>query len=98
MSSPRRRASTFSSFGAVAHTSADSSEGLVVKNLTSNYHPGSRTNAWIKVKPEYMNELQETLDCLVVGMKVWEEGGVVWKSGFVVAVRDGNEQVDGQPW
>ena len=46
---------------------ADSSEGLVLKNPRSMYRLNSRDDDWIKVKPEYMSEFGESLDCLVVG-------------------------------
>jgi len=46
---------------------ADSSEGLVLKNPRSMYRLNSRNDDWIKVKPEYMSEFGESLDCLVVG-------------------------------
>lgn len=44
------------------------SEGLVVKNPTSEYILNSRTNDWIKVKPEYIDGYGgETLDLVLVG-------------------------------
>lgn len=46
---------------------AEASEGLVVKNPRSRYILNDRNNDWFKVKPEYMEEFGESLDCLVVG-------------------------------
>jgi DNA ligase-4 len=46
---------------------AEASEGLVLKNPRSMYRLNSRNDDWIKVKPEYMSEFGESLDCLVVG-------------------------------
>jgi DNA ligase-4 len=46
---------------------AESSEGLVLKNPRSMYCLNQRNNDWMKVKPEYMSEFGEELDCLVVG-------------------------------
>jgi len=46
---------------------AQSSEGLVLKNPRSMYRLNSRNDDWIKVKPEYMSEFGEMLDCVVVG-------------------------------
>ncbi|KAK9455351.1 ATP dependent DNA ligase domain-containing protein [Dipodascopsis uninucleata] len=46
---------------------AESSEGLVIKNPRSVYKVNERTNDWIKVKPEYMQEFGENLDCLIIG-------------------------------
>ena len=46
---------------------ADASEGLVLKNPRSAYRLNQRNDDWIKVKPEYMNEYGESLECLVIG-------------------------------
>ncbi|KAF1836301.1 ATP-dependent DNA ligase [Decorospora gaudefroyi] len=46
---------------------AESSEGLVLKNPRSTYCLNQRNNDWMKVKPEYMSEFGESLDCVVVG-------------------------------
>ena len=46
---------------------ATASEGLVLKNPRSAYKLNERNDDWIKVKPEYMNEYGENLDCVVVG-------------------------------
>ena len=46
---------------------ADSSEGLVLKNPRSMYRLNDRNDDWMKVKPEYMSEFGESLDCVVVG-------------------------------
>jgi DNA ligase-4 len=46
---------------------AESSEGLVLKNPRSMYRLNDRNADWMKVKPEYMSEFGESLDCVVVG-------------------------------
>jgi len=46
---------------------AEASEGLVVKNPRSRYRLADRNDDWVKVKPEYMEEFGESLDCLVIG-------------------------------
>jgi len=46
---------------------AESSEGLVLKNPRSMYRLNERNNDWMKVKPEYMSEFGESLDCVIVG-------------------------------
>lgn len=46
---------------------AEASEGLVLKNPRSMYQLNSRNDNWIKVKPEYMEEFGESLDCVVIG-------------------------------
>ncbi|RXW22137.1 hypothetical protein EST38_g3713 [Candolleomyces aberdarensis] len=42
-------------------------EGLVIKHPLSKYVLNGRNSNWIKVKPEYMDNLGETMDVLVVG-------------------------------
>jgi DNA ligase-4 len=46
---------------------AEASEGLVLKNPRSMYRLNSRNDDWQKVKPEYMTEFGESLDCLIIG-------------------------------
>lgn len=46
---------------------AEASEGLVLKNPRSMYRLNERNDDWMKVKPEYMTEFGESLDCIVVG-------------------------------
>ncbi|KAF2262943.1 DNA ligase 4 [Lojkania enalia] len=46
---------------------ANASEGLVLKNPRSMYCLNERNEDWIKVKPEYMSEFGESLDCVVIG-------------------------------
>ncbi|TEA21530.1 DNA ligase 4 [Colletotrichum sidae] len=46
---------------------AEASEGLVLKNPRSSYRLNSRNDDWLKVKPEYMSEFGESLDCVVIG-------------------------------
>ncbi|KAF8159664.1 DNA ligase IV [Crassisporium funariophilum] len=41
-------------------------EGLVIKHPLSHYVLNGRNNDWIKVKPEYMDNMGETVDVLVV--------------------------------
>ncbi|KAL7819122.1 hypothetical protein V8C26DRAFT_396075 [Trichoderma gracile] len=46
---------------------ANASEGLVLKNPRSMYRLNSRNDDWLKVKPEYMSEFGESLDCVIIG-------------------------------
>jgi len=46
---------------------AEASEGLVLKNPRSSYRLNERNDDWIKVKPEYMTEFGENLDCVIIG-------------------------------
>ena len=45
---------------------AEASEGLVLKNPRSAYRLNQRNDDWIKVKPDYMNEFGENLDCSII--------------------------------
>ncbi|TIC57387.1 ATP-dependent DNA ligase [Wallemia mellicola] len=42
-------------------------EGLVVKSPLSLYEYGGRSDQWIKLKPDYFDEMSETADLLVIG-------------------------------
>ncbi|KAF2486088.1 ATP dependent DNA ligase domain-containing protein [Neohortaea acidophila] len=46
---------------------AESTEGLILKNPRSRYALNERNDNWMKVKPEYMTEFGEALDCVVIG-------------------------------
>ena len=45
----------------------EASEGLVIKNPRSAYRLNDRNDDWMKVKPEYMEEYGENLDCVIIG-------------------------------
>ena len=42
-------------------------EGLVIKKPDSVYRPGKRNFSWIKLKRQETGELDDTLDCVVLG-------------------------------
>ena len=42
-------------------------EGLMLKQLNSNYRAGIRGSNWLKLKREYQNDLGDSLDLVVVG-------------------------------
>ncbi|KAF3311061.1 DNA ligase (ATP) [Orbilia oligospora] len=46
---------------------AEASEGLVIKNPRSMYCLGDRNDDWLKVKPDYVKDLGENFDLLVIG-------------------------------
>ncbi|KAK2066912.1 hypothetical protein P8C59_000690 [Phyllachora maydis] len=46
---------------------AEGGEGLVLKNPGSAYRIRDRNDEWMKVKPEYMEEFGESIDCVIVG-------------------------------
>ena len=58
-------------------------EGLMIKDLDSNYQPGSRGKKWLKVK-----QTLETLDLVVVGAE-WGEGRRAhWLASFLLGIKD----------
>ena len=66
-------------------------EGLVIKNLESEYTLHGREDDWIKVKPEYMDSLGEEVDVLVMG-GFWgsgRRGGML--SSFMCGVLDDSD-------
>eukprot|EP01017_Pseudomicrothorax_dubius_P032816 TRINITY_DN4334_c0_g1_i4.p1 TRINITY_DN4334_c0_g1~~TRINITY_DN4334_c0_g1_i4.p1 ORF type:complete len:672 (+),score=145.76 TRINITY_DN4334_c0_g1_i4:1902-3917(+) len=46
---------------------ARNEEGIIVKRLDSVYEPNERSNAWIKLKGDYIEGMTDTLDLLIVG-------------------------------
>jgi DNA ligase-4 len=42
-------------------------EGLVIKDPESPYRPGVRGVEWLKVKPDYLDEMGEHLDVVIIG-------------------------------
>ena len=42
-------------------------EGLMLKQISSNYRAGAREFAWIKLKREYRSDLADTVDLVIVG-------------------------------
>ncbi|CAI6332252.1 unnamed protein product [Periconia digitata] len=75
----------------------NSSEGLVLKNPRSMYRLNDRNNDWIKVKPEYMSEFGESLDCVVIGgyFGSGHRGGV--HSSFLCGLLINKEAQEGDP-
>lgn len=62
---------------------AAGNEGIMMKNLSGVYKPGSRVGFGVKVKP-----VMETLEVVIVGGE-WGEGKRAnWISSFVIAVKD----------
>lgn len=42
-------------------------EGVMIKSLESVYRPSLRTNSWIKVKSDYLDNLGDSMDLVVMG-------------------------------
>ncbi|KZV99983.1 DNA ligase 4 [Exidia glandulosa HHB12029] len=72
----------------------DRGEGLVVKHPDSQYQLNGRVSDWIKVKPEYMDDMGETVDVLVVGGNYGSgrRGGGV--STFICAVIEDRQETE----
>ncbi|KAG1849416.1 ATP dependent DNA ligase domain-containing protein [Suillus subalutaceus] len=77
---------------------ASRGEGLVIKHPDSEYILNGRNKDWIKVKPEYMDNMGETVDVLVVAGNYGtrkRSGGV---STLICAVLDDRRpEVDEEP-
>lgn len=73
---------------------AEASEGLVIKSPRSMYRLNERNDDWIKVKPEYMTEYGEALDCIVIGgyYGSGHRGGTL--SSFLCGLRVDQNQID----
>jgi len=68
---------------------AAGTEGLMVKNLQSNFKPGRYVNGWVKLKP-----ILEPLDLVITGA-IWGEGKRSnWLSSFIVSCRKGDEYLE----
>jgi DNA ligase-4 len=82
---------------ALRNVVAESSEGLVLKNPRSMYRLNERNNDWMKVKPEYMSEFGESLDCVVVGgyFGSGHRGGA--HSSFLCGLRVSKDAQPGDP-
>jgi DNA ligase 4 len=69
-------------------------EGIVIKNPESLYKPSVRSGSgWFKVKPDYMNGLNDDLDLLIVGgyYGVGRRSGMLSHFLLAVAIDDEND-------
>ncbi|CAL1282897.1 unnamed protein product [Larinioides sclopetarius] len=72
-------------------------EGIVVKNPDSIYKPNIRKRGgWLKVKPEYIENLMDELDLLIIGGYYGEGRRSTVISHFLLAVAS-PDQIDGVP-
>ncbi|KAF6137285.1 hypothetical protein GIB67_036322 [Kingdonia uniflora] len=66
---------------------SSSCEGLIVKSLDvdARYVPSKRTNTWLKIKQDYMEGLNDTIDLVPIG--AWHGNGrkAGWYSPFLMA-------------
>ncbi|BGP12433.1 DNA ligase (ATP) [Rhodosporidiobolus nylandii] len=68
--------------------------GLVIKHPTSMYALGQRQQAWIKIKPDYMDSLGENIEAVVIG-GYWGEGrrgGIL--ASYLVGLRGKHQNND----
>jgi DNA ligase-4 len=64
-------------------------EGIVLKDPDSVYKPNARAGGgWVKVKPEYENELIDQLDLLILGGDYGSGGGGGTVTQFLMGLRD----------
>lgn len=49
-------------------TVLERSEGVMLKNVNLKYKVAQRDNAWVKIKPEYLEQFGENLDLAVIGV------------------------------
>ena len=68
-------------------------EGIVVKNPNSVYKPNARTGGgWLKIKPEYNNELMDQCDLIVMG-GYYGKGRRTGVTHFLMGVVDDSKPV-----
>ncbi|KZT27881.1 ATP-dependent DNA ligase [Neolentinus lepideus HHB14362 ss-1] len=76
---------------------ANRGEGVILKHPDSEYVLNGRNKDWIKVKPEYIDNMGETVDVLVVAGNWgtgWRSGGVSTLICAVLDDRHANEDED----
>ncbi|CAG9464257.1 unnamed protein product [Pedinophyceae sp. YPF-701] len=61
---------------------------LPLAPVPSRYEPGKRSQYWIKMKRDYLKELRDSLDVVVIGAWFGTGRKHKWLSPFLLAVRD----------
>lgn len=72
-------------------------EGIVLKKITSIYKPNARKAGWLKLKPEYVENLVSDLDMLILGGYFGEGSRKCIVSHFLLGVASGDCDNDGTP-
>ncbi|KAG8161624.1 hypothetical protein KVR01_008611 [Diaporthe batatas] len=72
----------------------DSAEGIMLKNPHAEYYLNSRPYHWIKIKPDYMKDYGETLDCVIIGgyYGTGRRGGIL--SSFLCGLRASQREIE----
>jgi len=69
-------------------------EGLVIKDIKKPYITGSRGDPWTKLKPEYGDDMSDTIDVLIVGASHGRGERAGWYSSMLCAVRVDSQTED----
>lgn len=72
-------------------------EGLVVKNPDASYGLNVRDNSWVKVKPEYIDNLGENLDLLIIGGYYGNGARAGGLSSFLCGIRNSDKEEEDGP-
>lgn len=70
-------------------------EGIMIKTLddSSKYLPSERTNSWIKLKKDYIDNGSDTFDLVVIGAYYGKGKRTGWYGGFLLASYDDENEV-----
>lgn len=70
----------------------EASEGLVIKNPESPYRINERISSWVKLKPDYLEELGEKVDVCVIGGYYGSGRRAGRLSSFLCGLRMGSDK------
>ncbi|SCU87585.1 LAME_0D10682g1_1 [Lachancea meyersii CBS 8951] len=62
------------------------SEGLILKQRSSTYDVGARNDQWVKIKPEYFEDLGENMDLIIIGRDPGKKDSLM--CGLVTYIND----------